>query len=272
MRSLRARLVTAVLAIAAVGLLLLAGITYASQRSFLITRVDDQAQAGVFAIRELLERTRDPDHDDRPGPGPGGGGPPELGEGLPLGTYGQLRSSTGEVLVRGFLGQGVLRSDGLTAPKLPSDLPLDRYVTAKSGTLRYRVLAVGTPGGVVTVVAVPLREVDQNLHRLLLVEGLVIGAVLIALAGAAWVVVRIGLLPLDRISHVAGRIAGGDLAQRVAPAEPRTEIGRLGLALNAMLDRLEEAFRRREASEERLRRFLADASHELRTPLTAIRG
>jgi len=70
----------------------------------------------------------------------------------------------------------------------------------------------------------------------------------------------------------AGAIAGGDLSRRVSPATPRTEVGRLGLALNRMLDRLEEAFAERQASEDRLRQFLADASHELRTPLASIRG
>ncbi len=83
---------------------------------------------------------------------------------------------------------------------------------------------------------------------------------------------RVGLLPLERMGHTADAIAGGDLSHRVADTDERTEVGRLGLALNAMLDRLEDAFRRREASEDKLRRFLADASHELRTPLASIRG
>ena len=95
---------------------------------------------------------------------------------------------------------------------------------------------------------------------------------LLALALGAWLIVRLGLRPLDRIGETAGAIAAGDLSRRVEPAEPRTEVGRLGLALNAMLARLEEAFAERRASEERLRRFLADASHELRTPLASIRG
>jgi two-component system OmpR family sensor kinase len=84
--------------------------------------------------------------------------------------------------------------------------------------------------------------------------------------------VRVGLLPLDRMGHVAGAIAGGDLSHRVRPTDPRTEVGRLGIALNGMLDRLERAFAEREASQNRLRRFIADASHELRTPLASIRG
>ena len=95
---------------------------------------------------------------------------------------------------------------------------------------------------------------------------------LLVLGLVAWVVVRVGLLPLDRMGHTAGAIAGGDLSHRVESTDPRSEVGRLGIALNAMLDRLEQAFSQRQASEDRLRRFLADASHELRTPLASIRG
>jgi two-component system OmpR family sensor kinase len=88
----------------------------------------------------------------------------------------------------------------------------------------------------------------------------------------AWWVVRLGLRPLDRMGETADAIAGGDLSRRVAPATERTEVGRLGLALNAMLGQIEQAFAERQASEHRLRQFLADASHELRTPLASIRG
>ena len=127
-------------------------------------------------------------------------------------------------------------------------------------------------GGNTAVVAAPLGEIDSRLNRLLAVESLVILAVLLVLGSVAWAVVRVGLLPLDRMGHTAGAIAGGDLSQRVESTDPRTEVGRLGLALNAMLDRLERAFTRQRQSEDRLRRFLADASHELRTPLASIRG
>jgi two-component system OmpR family sensor kinase len=96
--------------------------------------------------------------------------------------------------------------------------------------------------------------------------------VLLALIALAWWMIRVGLRPLDRIGETAEAIAAGDLSRRVAEAGPRTEVGRLGLALNAMLAQIEKAFAEREASAERLRRFLADASHELRTPLASIRG
>jgi two-component system OmpR family sensor kinase len=74
------------------------------------------------------------------------------------------------------------------------------------------------------------------------------------------------------MGETAGAIAAGDLTRRVEPADEGTEVGRLGIALNAMLSHIESAFEQRRRSEERLRRFVADASHELRTPLTSIRG
>ena len=122
------------------------------------------------------------------------------------------------------------------------------------------------------VVAIPLRDVDDTLHHLLLIEMLVAAGVLLALALLAWWVVRLGLRPLERMGETAGAIAAGDLSRRVEPADERTEVGRLGLALNSMLGQIEVAFAERTASEARLRRFVADASHELRTPLTSIRG
>ena len=122
------------------------------------------------------------------------------------------------------------------------------------------------------IIAVPLSDVAQTLSRLRNVELIVIAAVLLALAAFAWLLIRVGLRPLHRMGATAGAIAAGDLARRVSPAGPRTEVGRLGEALNAMLGQIEHAFGERQASEDRLRRFLSDASHELRTPLTSIRG
>jgi two-component system OmpR family sensor kinase len=78
--------------------------------------------------------------------------------------------------------------------------------------------------------------------------------------------------PLERIEETAEKIAAGDLSARLENYEPDTEVGRLSTSLNIMLSRIEEAFDARMRSEDKLRRFVADASHELRTPLTAIRG
>ena len=126
--------------------------------------------------------------------------------------------------------------------------------------------------GPTTVVAIPLADTNATLDRLALIELVVSAAILVALALVAWWLVGVGLRPLRRIGETAGEIAAGDLSRRVEPANERTEVGRLGLALNAMLAQIEGAFAERAAGERRLRRFLADASHELRTPLAAIRG
>ena len=278
MLSLRARLLAAVLVLTAVALVLLAVITYAQQRSFQYDKVDDQARSAVAAVRgELAERGigsnrgfGQPDGRGRGGGPPRGGGP---GVGLPAGTYGQLRDASGRVLGDTVFSYG---QDVDAEPDLRKHLTIGEITTVPGkgdDETSYRVLA--TSAGFdsdTTVVAVPLREADQTLSSLLIVEALVIGGVLLILAAVAWVVVRVGLLPLDRIGNTAGRIAGGDLSHRVAPTDPRTEVGRLGIALNAMLDRLEQAFAERQASEDRLRQFIGDASHELRTPLASIRG
>ncbi len=270
MASLRSRLIAALLALTAVGLLLLGGITYVGQRSYLLDRLDEDLRgAQGAAVGALEERGVEDAGRGRRGPGPPGGRRP--GEALPLGTYVERRDASGKVLGRRDLD---FNDETSADPALPADLPLERpfTVSGENGDdTRYRVYAVPDPQGV-TVVAAPMTDIDDALQRLLLLEALVIAVVLLVLGGVAWAVVRVGLLPLDRIGHTAGAIAAGDLSRRVESTDPRTEVGRLGIALNAMLDRLERAFSERQASEDRLRRFLADASHELRTPLASIRG
>ncbi len=268
MASLRARLIAVLLAVAAAGMLALGAITYAEQRSFLLERVDTQLASARGAMAHRLTG-----EDPRRGPGPGGGGGPPPGEvNLPPGTWGELRDAAGDVVA----GPQVITygEAAPSPPDVPAALPAGevRTVDARGDGPRYRVQATPGPGGTQLVVAIPLAEADATLDRLLLVEGLVIAGVLAILAVAAAVLARLGLRPLERMATTASIIAGGDLSRRVTPATPRSEVGRLGLALNAMLARLEEAFERRRESEDRLRRFIADASHELRTPLASIRG
>jgi two-component system, OmpR family, sensor kinase len=280
MASLRTRVLLSVLLLSAAGLIALAAVTYAEQRSFLLGRVDQQLRGASGAVSRALDGAgyRPAGEaglaDDR-GAGAGGRGLGGPGPNLPPGTYGQRRDATGKVIGSLPFTYGQTPPP---APKLPAHVPVGKLLTVGSvgsSGLRYRIYETRDPrpeDSGLTVVAVPLKEVDQTLSRLLLVEGLVIAGVLAALGLSAFFVVRLGLRPLSRIETTAGQIAAGDLSRRVAPATPRTEVGRLGLALNAMLERLEQAFAEREQSQERLRQFLADASHELRTPLAAIRG
>jgi two-component system OmpR family sensor kinase len=219
-----------------------------------------------------------PDHDVPGHPGGGPGGPPAAAF-APTGTFAERLSPSGTVVGRPIVSAYSGETSG-AYPFLPQHYPVTRslahpHVFTTSATdgsnLSYRTIAVADASGT-TIVAVPLADVSQTLHRLLLVELLVAAGVLLALVVLGSIVIRIGLRPLDRMGRVAEEIAGGDLSRRVSPATPRTEVGRLGLALNRMLMTIERAFADRQASEERLRRFLSDASHELRTPLASIRG
>jgi two-component system OmpR family sensor kinase len=273
MASLRVRLLVAVLALTACGLLLAGGITYIEQRSFQYSRVDQELKAAVMPVSGALERMvgHEPYGHDGPEPGRGPGGGPNFG--IPAGTYGQKRDASGRVIADKVFSS--LNQTVTAKPALPATLTTGDIISVngrKGVDTRYRVIASADPDGTTTVVAIPLRATDDTLQQLLVVEALVIAGVLIVLGLVSWAVVRVGLLPLDRMGHTAGAIAGGDLSHRVESTDPRTEVGRLGISLNAMLDRLERAFGEREASEDRLRRFIADASHELRTPLASIRG
>ncbi|HUR85521.1 MAG TPA: HAMP domain-containing sensor histidine kinase [Solirubrobacteraceae bacterium] len=281
--SLRARLIVTLVVLAGAGLLVLGAATYAALRAYELNRVDQQATAAIDQADRQLEREHlaaggelsignRPPHEENERRGRGG---PPGGIGLaPAGTYAQQRDVSGAIVDDAVLGLPEGETEP-AAPALPAKLSAgdrDTVGSIDGSEPRYRLYAAAASGGGLTVVAVPFTEVDATLERLLVIEGLVIVAVLLALAAAAWWLVRLGLRPLVQIGTTAGAIAAGDLSRRVEPAEPRTEVGRLGLALNAMLARLEQAFAERSASEERLRRFLADASHELRTPLASIRG
>lgn len=142
----------------------------------------------------------------------------------------------------------------------------------KSGS-RYRLLvrAQGERGGV-AIVGLSLDDVDNAVRRLVAVEAAGVLTALGVLGLVTFWVIRLGVRPVRRMTETAGAIAAGDLSQRVPEGAAGTEAGALGVALNGMLGRIEEAFEHRAASENRLRQFVSDASHELRTPVTTIRG
>jgi two-component system OmpR family sensor kinase len=253
--SLRARLVLGVIVLAALGLAAADVATYTSLRSFLFDRTDST----LAQEHQSFEN----------GPGPRGG---------PPGVYAEVRAEDGRTVLEPltttrFRNQSTASPPDLpetiTVPATPNEGP-DRAVyftvRAEDGGGRYRVRAADEQAlNAMLIVATPLRDVDATLHRLFLIELLVTVAVLGALVALALWVIRIGLRPLEAIAATAGAIAAGDLSRRVDVADERTEVGRLGVALNYMLGQIE-------ASDRRLRRFVADASHELRTPLAAVRA
>jgi two-component system OmpR family sensor kinase len=146
-------------------------------------------------------------------------------------------------------------------------------VAATDGAADWRVIAVPVSAtGGVAVVGFSLSEVRQTTDQLMLIDAGVSALVLLLLGAGAAFVVRLGLRPLTVMETLATDISAGNLSGRLADTDPHTEPGRLGVALNSMLGRIETEVDARTASEQRLRQFVADASHELRTPLTSIRG
>ncbi|MDQ6692038.1 MAG: HAMP domain-containing histidine kinase, partial [Candidatus Dormibacteraeota bacterium] len=272
MHSLRARLLLGMVVLVLLGLVVVDVATYVSLNSFLVSQVDDQLRASVpLAAEQLIDR-----HDERH-VGPAFGSGPS--NGLPAGAYVAVLGPDGAILAERI---NQFAASSITAkPTLPGRLPeasTDRPTLFTAGGpagASYRVLILRLTGGTggFFVVAVPLtHEVQRTLDQLLVRELVISGLVLLGIVLLAMWIIRAGLRPLERMGDTATAIAAGDLSRRVSPATPRSEIGRLGVALNAMLAQIEVAFEERARSENRLRRFVADASHELRTPLTSIRG
>lgn len=158
----------------------------------------------------------------------------------------------------------------------PAVLPHPVNVSSSKSGFYWRAVVVpialdNQPYATVTI-ALPLRSVAQtvsNTAKYFILLGLVI---IVVGGGGAYYLVDRSLLPLRRIETVAGKIAAGDMSQRVEPGAPTTEVGSLARSLNQMLTQIEQSFAQREESQQRMRRFVSDASHELRTPLAAIRG
>jgi two-component system, OmpR family, sensor kinase len=176
------------------------------------------------------------------------------------------------------LGEGVVIGDvGQTPGPLPTSLTAladsgQAWTETSTSGVPMRLMAAPDPGKGVIVAMTSLDGVDSTVGRLELI--LVVGSAAAALlaAGGAAVVMRRGLRPIETMAGQADAISAGDLTSRVGPQDPRTEVGRLGVALNGMLARIEDFITEREASQEATRRFFADASHELRTPLASLRA
>jgi two-component system OmpR family sensor kinase len=263
---LRVKLVAAVLALVALALIAVSAVSASEMRGYLLDKTDRQLTGVARVIARAIIQP--------------GGVPTQVPMG---GQYAiQIQDANGKVVWSP--GASIWR---VTEP--PPAIPQsgdwllahsEKAVTvaAQSGDVRWRVHVEPVAGGYV-VVGTDLREVARTVGRLIGVEIVVGGVVLVLVAGLGVAIVRASLRPLVNIEHTAEAIAAGDLSRRVPEADPRTEVGRLGNALNGMLTQVETAFHARTESEAtaresegRMRRFVADASHELRTPLAVIRG
>ncbi len=277
---LRIKLVAAVLALVAAALLVITASSAYFLRTYLVGRVDDELNGYLRRILVSL-----------PAPSP---------DGLPSDYF--LAATDAELAT-------VYRDNRFDKADLPGGIDSQAWYethagqgpfTANSGTegLRWRIVVAKIDTGHYVAVAESLADVDYAVSHLVWIDVFAGGTVLVLLASAGAAIVRTSLRLLNQIERTAAAIAGGDLTQRVPDPEPgvqapRSELGRLSRALNAMLAQIESAFSARAASasaardaafaaqqsetrarrsEERMRQFIADASHELRTPLTTIRG
>lgn len=252
--TLRARLLltcVVIMSVVAVGsLLILHG-----QQDLLIGQVDDQLRAARPLSPFTLER--DPAPLLRP----------EASPEAPISALyvGVVRDGALVTVLQGQLLDDVPDLDAETwNDHAPPTEPFS--VGGAAGDSRFRVIAVEAPSSeIVSVIALPLDEVDGSIRRLGWSLAAAAGTIAAVLLLAMWWVQRLGLRPVASLTAAADAIASGERERRVTVADPRTEAGRLAVAFNVMLDE-------RDASELSLRQFVADASHELRTPLTSMRG
>ena len=278
--SLRNRLVLGVVILSTLGFIASGVVAQKQIESFLIHQIDDQLinvgsgalprvnLAGIVDDDEYQERRGRPERDDDDVP-------QTPLDRVPTSTSLTLLDGNGAVVggIGGDLNRVSVRD--YIAGYTPTEVAEfeGRPFTIKAKGENFRVLALPLPSNLGSVaIAQSLSDVDRTLSRLqwlfFLIGFVIVG--LIALASRT--MIKVGLKPLSDVEDTAEKIAGGDLSARLPDAKPTTEVGRLTTSLNTMLARIEESFTVRKTSEDKLRRFVADASHELRTPLTAIRG
>lgn len=266
------KLVLITVSLITVAIFLAGVITVSLLRSSLIARVDhDLASSGPDLTKKLLDRVSSLDQSD-------------YSEFLPSEYYIVFEDTNGRVLIfndhrqEEVLGHPKIAkltsfqiqsfTESVVEQTLPGSISGTNW---RAITLPVRSAQDGNLVGV-AFVALPLSHVDRIVGNT--VEIMAISALtIIGIAGVvSWLSVRRSLRPLREMETTAKIIASGDLSQRVPEGHPDTEVGALASSFNTMLIRIEEAFRVREASDERMRQFASDASHELRTPLATVRG
>ena len=281
--SLRSRLILGVVLLSAAGFILSSVVAQQALRSYLLQQVDSElVSLSANSLPRIAEAGIAKDTDDYY---------THHSSAKPLPTQ-SPRPHTPLQRIPTTTSVTVLDNTGIITGGLGGDLnvaPINNYLTGltpvkaasykgKAFTIDtsgvdFRAVALVLPNGQGTVVAAKsLNDLNKTVGKLGFFF-LLIGLLLITLiAIASRIVIKLGMRPLEDVEDTAEQIAAGDLSARMPDANPHTEVGRLVTSLNAMLARIEAAFEARTESENKLRRFVADASHELRTPLTAIRG
>jgi len=268
--SLRNRLTVGVLILSAFGF---AGAGFGAQallQDYLIHQVDDQLLSVVGGVADRLDQAgiaRDEDDESAGASTPLNRVPTSISVTV-LDPFGNLIGGIG----------GDFNSNQITdyvKGLLPGQVAAfgSKPFTVEAPGADFRVATTVLPSSLGSViVAQSLSDFDKTTHQITVVFLIIGGIVLLFIAFASRQVIKVSMKPLKKIEKTAEQIAAGDLSARLENFEPNTEVGRLSTSLNIMLSRIEESFAARAESENKLRRFVADASHELRTPLTSIRG
>ncbi|SCG74286.1 sensor histidine kinase [Micromonospora inositola] len=280
--SLRRRLVLSVVALLALVSIGIGGLTTVALRHFLIAQVDNQLTMGDRRTGDLPPWFRQSGDPRRPGPGTGPAAlePPR---GFPPGSIAMRMAADGATTATSRAEAGgvdqVPAADVTTLAALPPDGQPRTVELDDRGD--YRAVAHREANGDVLGVAIPLSGVEETVMWMIVAQAGVVTAGLLIAGSLGALIVRATLRPLNRVAATASRVTElpldrGEVALSVrvpeADTDPRTEVGQVGGALNRMLGHVAAALAARQASEMRVRQFVADASHELRTPLAAIRG
>ncbi|BBZ36732.1 histidine kinase [Mycolicibacterium confluentis] len=260
------------------------GATELALRQYLIAQLDqnltDASHRSALMASLPPPRTRPGDLRPirMPGPGPDFLDAPGQPVGL-IAVVENFRGVEAGVLTRDGQREGLTETAiGQLLDVTPRRPPITVDVDGLGG---YRLVAAHSRNGDIVVTGLPMADVNETMLRVLLIMVVVAGTALVAATILGVVITRRSLAPLTRVAATARRVANlpldrgeVELPVRVpeSDANPNTEVGQMGSALNRMLDHISTALSTRQASETRVRQFVADASHELRTPLTAIRG
>ncbi|SFW57896.1 sensor histidine kinase [Amycolatopsis australiensis] len=283
--SLRRRLIVQLAALLALVCLVVGVVTEFALSEFLVGQQDKRLAAASERASHGSERPQPWPYGEAPPPDPlrvlgQGDGTLAVVQSGSVAQAGVLDSTVGVPSKRKAPFKGIPKEQVLALLALPSD-GKQRSIDLGGSLGEYRVVSTTSPNGEKTVIGLPLRDVNETLWRLgFILGGVALAGILVAGAvGAA--TIRRTMQPLDRLAATATRVSElpldrGEVAlsERVpeADTDPNTEVGKVGSALNRMLQHVANALSARHASENRVRQFVADASHELRTPLAAIRG
>lgn len=263
----------------------IAGATLLALHQYLVGELDEQLMH-IAQRSAMMERRAPPPPPGHRGPAPRPGPGPNFldAPGQPVGMVAAVIDG-GTAIVAGTLNRGADRTavSRTAAAQLAALDRVGRPVTRSiDGLGRYRLVsAPGRAPDTTLVVGLSMANVAQTLARVALIFAVVTASALTVAIAAGALMIRRALSPLNRVAAAAGAVAEltldhGEVGLPVrvpdADIDPDTEVGRLGMAVNRMLDHIAAALSSRQASETRVRQFVADASHELRTPLAAIRG